>query len=153
MHSGPPSAGRSSCLLFLCLAGFFLALPASRAAAQATGGFIEAADSTATRTPWTASQIRSFLPPRGPFTFPAPYNTEGIRLTNATDCGDNTYCPGDAPACCANGGCAATSDAPLKIESSFSSGSCLTSVPQLTSFKLLCFPHISFPSSNSIASV
>ena len=43
MHSGPPSAGRSSCLLFLCLAGFFLALPASRAAAQATGGFIEAA--------------------------------------------------------------------------------------------------------------
>ena len=27
------------------------------------------------------------LPARGPFTFPAPYNTIGVRLTNAGDCG------------------------------------------------------------------
>ena len=29
------------------------------------------------------------LPQRGPFTFPAPYNTVGARLTNAADCGGN----------------------------------------------------------------
>src|SRR3989442_9178341 len=63
------------------------AVPLARAAAQAPGGFIEADDSSASRTPWTQSQIQRFLPPRGPFAFPAPYNTEGIRLTNATDCG------------------------------------------------------------------
>ena len=31
--------------------------------------------------------MRSFLPERGRFTFPAPYGTEGIRVTNASDCG------------------------------------------------------------------
>ncbi|HEV8150859.1 MAG TPA: Ig-like domain-containing protein, partial [Gemmatimonadales bacterium] len=55
--------------------------------AQAPGGFIESDDSVATRRPWTTSQIQRFLPLRGTFAFPAPYNTEGIRLTNATDCG------------------------------------------------------------------
>ena len=57
------------------------------AVAQPPAGFIEKADSKVVRPSWTASQIRSFLPARGRFTFPAPYNTEGIRLTNATDCG------------------------------------------------------------------
>ncbi len=64
-----------------------LALLAVPAFAQASGGFIEKADSTATRTRLTPAQIQSFLPDRGPFTFPAPYNTQGIRLTNSTDCG------------------------------------------------------------------
>ncbi len=59
--------------------------PAS--AAQAPGGFIESDDTSATRTPWTTSDIQAFLPPTGTFAFPAPYNTEGIRLTNARDCG------------------------------------------------------------------
>jgi hypothetical protein len=35
----------------------------------------------------TQLQVNAFLPQRGPFTFPAPYNTRGIRITNATDCG------------------------------------------------------------------
>jgi hypothetical protein len=69
-------AGGLGALLFL-----------SAVLAQAPGGFIEKADSTATRPVWTASQIQAFLPERGKFTFPPPYNTEGIRLTNDTDCG------------------------------------------------------------------
>jgi len=46
------------------------------------GGFVESA---------TAGQVRARvklrLPARGPFTFPEPYNTTGVRLTNAEDCG------------------------------------------------------------------
>jgi len=76
-------ANRSSLVCLIPL----LALLAVPAVAQAPGGFIEKADSTATRPPLTPSQIQSFLPSRGPFTFPAPYNTRGIRLTNANDCG------------------------------------------------------------------
>jgi hypothetical protein len=53
----------------------------------ATGGFIEAGTSTASRAPLTAAQAAAFLPARGVFRFPAPYNTTGIRLTNSTDCG------------------------------------------------------------------
>jgi len=76
-------ANRSSLVRLIPL----LALLAVPAFAQAPGGFIEKADSTATRTRLTPAQIQSFLPSRGPFTFPAPYNTRGIRLTNSTDCG------------------------------------------------------------------
>ncbi|PYR63838.1 MAG: hypothetical protein DMF91_02215 [Acidobacteria bacterium] len=53
----------------------------------ATGGFIEAATSTAVRPLLSSSQIQSLLPARGAFVFPAPYLTQGIRITNATDCG------------------------------------------------------------------
>jgi hypothetical protein len=63
-----------------------ISLPPS-ALAQAPGGFVEKADSTRVGPRWTASEIEAFLPARGKFTFPAPYDTEGIRLTNATDCG------------------------------------------------------------------
>src|SRR5712692_4648572 len=88
MHSGHPSAGSSARFLFLCMWLLSaLAMPQARAAAQAPGGFIETDDTSVTRTPWTPSQIQGFLPPRGTFAFPAPYNTEGIRLTNASDCG------------------------------------------------------------------
>jgi hypothetical protein len=54
------------------------------------GGFIEKAGSPALRPRLTRAQIEAFLPAnlaRGAFTFPAPYNTTGIRLTNASDCG------------------------------------------------------------------
>jgi len=63
---------------------------AAATAALATGfpgGFIENATSTVVRPVTTPSQIQSFLPAeRGPFIFPAPYNTAGIRLTHAGDC-------------------------------------------------------------------
>ncbi len=54
------------------------------AAAQATapGGFTELATSTPGRP-----RLMPTLPARGAFTFPAPYNTVGVRLTNAADCG------------------------------------------------------------------
>jgi hypothetical protein len=54
------------------------------------GGFIEKAGSPALRSRLTRAQIEAFLPAngaRGAFTFPAPYNTKGIRLTDASDCG------------------------------------------------------------------
>src|SRR5262245_17099564 len=48
--------------------------------ANAPGGFLESCDSTAVRPRPTLT-----LPTRGPFDFPAPYGTRGIRLTNASD--------------------------------------------------------------------
>ena len=51
------------------------------------GGFLESADTSVARPNLTAAQIAAFMPSRGLFTFPAPYNTQGIRLTNASDCG------------------------------------------------------------------
>jgi len=59
----------------------------AQAAAMAPGGFIEKSNSTVVRARYSAAQIGSFLPQRGSFYFPAPYGTEGIRLTNSTDCG------------------------------------------------------------------
>src|SRR5512132_3525967 len=86
MHAGPLPAVRRRLVLAL-IAGLVITLAnTSPAIAQAPGGFVEKADSTAIRPRWTASDIQAFLPARGKFSFPAPYDTEGIRLTNATDC-------------------------------------------------------------------
>ena len=62
------------------------------AAAQVPGGFVESANSTAVRPLLTTTQIQALLPPRGLFTFPAPYLTQGVRLTNATDCAGGADC-------------------------------------------------------------
>jgi hypothetical protein len=51
------------------------------------GGFIESSASTPNRTPPDFDDLQALLPDRGKFTFPAPYDTTGIRLTNAGDCG------------------------------------------------------------------
>jgi hypothetical protein len=59
------------------------------------GGFIETAGSPALRPRFTPQQIAAFLPPggaRGVFTFPAPYNTTGIRLTSDDDCAGGQDC-------------------------------------------------------------
>ena len=59
------------------------------------GGFIELSGSPSLRARFTPSQIQSFLPPaggKGPFTFPAPYNTSAVRLTNSTDCAQGQDC-------------------------------------------------------------
>ena len=55
--------------------------------AQAPGGFVESATSNGLRPRLSAGEIQAFLPSRGRFTFPSPYGTTGIRLTNAGDCG------------------------------------------------------------------
>ena len=50
------------------------------------GGFIENGMDTVVRLRLDSSQIAAFMPQRGLFTFPAPYNTQGVRITNANDC-------------------------------------------------------------------
>ena len=84
MGPGSPSAGRwtRTVLALTALSG----LSVSAALAQAPGGFVEKHTDLAIRPIWSASQVQAFLPTRGKFTFPAPYNTEGIRLTNSSDC-------------------------------------------------------------------
>jgi hypothetical protein len=59
------------------------------------GGLLEKSGSPALRARFTPSQIQQFLPAggaTGPFTFPAPYNTTGVRLTNAGSCADQRDC-------------------------------------------------------------
>src|SRR6266545_6060423 len=48
---------------------------------------MDSATSNGLRARLSAGEIQSFLPQRGTFTFPAPYGSTGIRLTNASDCG------------------------------------------------------------------
>lgn len=62
---------------------------------SSSGGLLEKAGSPALRARFTAPQIQAFLPPggaTGKFNFPAPYNTEAVRLTNAQDCADGNDC-------------------------------------------------------------
>ena len=56
------------------------------ALAVAPGGFLEKATTNQVRPRPTAAQVAA-LPARGTFTFPAPYLTQGARLTNEADCG------------------------------------------------------------------
>src|SRR5688572_17193320 len=56
-------------------------------AAEFTGGFLERPASAVPRALMTQTQIQALLPQRGKFSFPAPYHTEGVRLTNPSDCG------------------------------------------------------------------
>src|SRR3989442_559969 len=57
------------------------------------GGLMEQATSTQVRQLLSASQLQLLLPAtRGPFVFPDPYNTQGIRLTDASDCVGSTDC-------------------------------------------------------------
>jgi len=61
----------------------------------AGGGFTEKAGSPALRARFTAPQIQAFLPAngaKGTFTFPAPYKTDAVRLTNASDCDGGADC-------------------------------------------------------------
>jgi len=63
-------------------------VPVGLAAQSFSGGFIEKSNNPGARPRLTRSQIQSFLPSeRGKFRFPAPYNTEGIRITVPADCG------------------------------------------------------------------
>ena len=72
--------------LFVAGVSGFGVTPA-HAQSQAQGGFMDSATSNGLRPRLSAGEIQTFLPQRGTFTFPAPYQTTGIRLTNASDCG------------------------------------------------------------------
>jgi len=69
----------------LSTAMFLLSSPVL--AEEIPGGVVENAMSANTRAMMNSAQVAGFLPERGRFTFPAPYNTTGIRLTNASNCG------------------------------------------------------------------
>jgi len=83
-----PDLARRGHLLAACafvLAASLFSIQAR--AATFPGGFMESDTVTVTRTALNTAQLGGFLPQRGLFTFPAPYNTQGLRITNATDCG------------------------------------------------------------------
>lgn len=57
------------------------------------GGFIETAGSTAIRPRLTQGELVSLLPAAGgTFTFPAPYGTEAVRITDEGSCAGGTDC-------------------------------------------------------------
>src|ERR1700733_14735835 len=72
--SGLTRRGRllAACVLALAYSLFSL----NAAAATFPGGFMESDTVTVTRPMLSATQIGGFLPQRGLFTFPAPYNTQ-----------------------------------------------------------------------------
>jgi hypothetical protein len=79
--------------LFAALAAAMLAigsLAVAHAESPAPGGFLESATSMGVRPKGAAT-----LPDRGRFAFPAPYNSTGVRLTNAADCGGGRDCVND----------------------------------------------------------
>jgi hypothetical protein len=57
------------------------------AQSKAAGGFIDSSTGAGLRPQLSAGEIAAFMPPRGAFTFPSPYSTTGVRLTNGADCG------------------------------------------------------------------
>jgi hypothetical protein len=63
-----------------------------RGQVTAPGGFIDSATSVGLRPRFSAAEIQTWLAARGVFTFPAPYETQGVRLTNAGDCGGANDC-------------------------------------------------------------
>ena len=83
--SPPRCSGRRARVVVAIL---FVIVAANPLRAQtAPGGFLVSVGDTGVRTPVTGAAAQAFLPQRGVFTFPAPYNTQGIRITNASDCG------------------------------------------------------------------
>jgi hypothetical protein len=54
----------------------------------ATEGFTDSATSAGLRPLMSRAEMQTFLPARGPFRFPSPYSTQGIRITTASDCGN-----------------------------------------------------------------
>lgn len=52
-----------------------------------SGGFLDSSTAAGLRPKLSSGEIQTFMPQRGTFTFPSPYSTQGIRLTNGSDCG------------------------------------------------------------------
>src|SRR5689334_25212348 len=70
------------------LIGLAALLAAAASLPSFPGGLLERDGTHPSRPRLTLAQIQSFVPPRrGKFKFPAPYNTEGIRITVPDDCG------------------------------------------------------------------
>src|SRR5689334_10858726 len=70
-----------------------MTINAGSASADFPGGFIHKSYDAPNRPRLSQSQIQNFVPSgRGKFTFPAPYNTEGVRITIPSDCGGTEDC-------------------------------------------------------------
>src|SRR6185503_15911194 len=76
----------TAALVFATHDGFSQTSPAPELA-PFPGGLMESATTGLVRPRLPASVLQALLPARGPFVFPAPYNTQGVRITNASDCG------------------------------------------------------------------
>jgi len=61
-------------------------------APAAPGGILEATVSAQTRPLLTKKEIQTLVPEQGAFTFPAPYNTKAVRITNASNCEKGANC-------------------------------------------------------------
>lgn len=80
-HQLAASAARTLVLVLSAMGALLLDTSTTIGQSGAPGGFVESATDTDIRPPVTPA-----LPSRGMFTFPAPYNTTGVRLTNESDC-------------------------------------------------------------------
>src|SRR6185295_5217572 len=81
----------NSWLLRVFMAWCFMIWP-SLVGAESPGGWVETLVA-GVRDKLSAEQIRSFVPPsRGAFTFPAPYHTRAVRITDPSDCGGASDC-------------------------------------------------------------
>jgi hypothetical protein len=74
-------------ILSLLCAALCLLIASQNIAQAQSGGFVDASSAAGLRPKLSTGEIQTFMPPRGMFTFPAPYSTTGIRLTNGSDCG------------------------------------------------------------------
>ena len=78
--------GTRRILSLLCAVACVVVTSQNTAWAQ-SGGFVDSSTSAGLRPKLSTGEIQTFMPQRGAFTFPSPYSTSGIRLTNASDCG------------------------------------------------------------------
>jgi hypothetical protein len=85
LRRSAPASLRPAAFLFVIAVG--LLHSSGAAAANPPGGFIETPATGLARPRLTQAVLQALMPARGGFTFPAPYLTSAVRLTNATDCG------------------------------------------------------------------
>ena len=78
--------GTRRILSLLCTFACVIVVSQNTAWAQ-SGGFMDSSTGAGMRPKLSSGEIQAFMPQRGVFTFPSPYSTTGIRLTNAGDCG------------------------------------------------------------------
>lgn len=72
-----------------CISLVATVLPSIVTASPNLGGFLETPETVSIRPVPDQDAIQGFMPERGSFTFPAPYNTQAARLTNSSDCAGN----------------------------------------------------------------
>ena len=78
--------GTRRILSLLCTLAWIIVVSQNTAWAQ-SGGLMDSSTGAGLRPKLSSGEIQTFMPQRGVFTFPSPYSTTGIRLTNASDCG------------------------------------------------------------------